>query len=45
MLKMWMEVIRLCMWTRSDQIVTPEPDADRAQTRIKVNSDIALAAM
>ena len=31
--KMWMEVICLCMWTRSDQIVAQEPDGDRAQTR------------
>ena len=45
MLKMWMEVICLCTWMRSDQIVAREPDADRAQMRIKVSSDIALAAM
>ena len=31
--KMWMEVIRLCMWTKSDQTVTWESDGDRAQTR------------
>jgi len=45
MSKMWMEVICLHMWTRSDQIVAQEPDTDRAQMRIKVSSDIALAAM
>jgi len=33
MLKMWMEVIHLHMWTKSDQIVTREPDEDRAQMR------------
>jgi len=45
MLKMWMEVIHLHMWTKSDQIVTREPDENRAQMRIKVSNDIALAAM
>ena len=31
--KMWMEVICLHMWMKSDQIVTQESDGDRAQMR------------
>ena len=31
--KMWMEVICLHTWMRSNQIVAQEPDEDRAQTR------------